>query len=45
MSKTVNFSTQLIIGGRPVPGIKGKTFETINPANGKVLANIAEASS
>ena len=45
MSKTVNFSTQLIIGGRPVPGIKSKTFETINPANGKVLANIAEASS
>ena len=44
MSKTVDFSTQLIIGGRPLPGSEGKTFETINPANGKVLASIAEAS-
>ena len=30
MSKTVDFSTQLIIGGRPLPGSEGKTFETIN---------------
>ena len=44
MSKMVDFSTQLIIGGRPLPGSEGKTFETINPANGKVLASIAEAS-
>ena len=44
MSKTVDFSTKLIIGGRPLPGSEGKTFETINPANGKVLASVAEAS-
>ena len=43
MSKTIDFSTQLVIGGRPVPGVEGKTFDTINPANGKVLASIAEA--
>ena len=45
MSKTIDFSTQLVIGGRPVPGVEGKTFDTINPANGKVLASIAEANS
>ena len=44
MSKTVDFSTQLIIGGRPLPGSEGKTFETSNPAKGKVLASVAEAS-
>ena len=30
MSKTIDFSTQLIIGGRPLPGVDGKTFDTIN---------------
>ena len=45
MSKTIDFSTQLVIGGRPVPGVEGKTFDTQNPANGKVLASIAEANS
>ena len=44
MSKTVDFSTQLIIGGRPLPGSEGKTFETIHPSNGKGLASVAEAS-
>ncbi len=44
MSKTIDFSTNLIIGGRPVPAASGKTFDTINPATGKLLASIAEAS-
>ena len=26
-------------------GVEGKTFDTLNPANGKVLASIAEANS
>ncbi|MGI4813595.1 MAG: aldehyde dehydrogenase family protein [Janthinobacterium lividum] len=33
----------LLIDGKLVPSVSGRTFETINPANGEVLANIAEA--
>ncbi|MEM7208373.1 MAG: aldehyde dehydrogenase [Pseudomonadota bacterium] len=39
---TVNFSTNCIIGGRPVPAVSGETFETINPATGEVLAQVAK---
>ena len=41
MKKKLNFQTKAIIAGRSVDAISGKTFETFNPANGKVLANIA----
>ena len=41
MKKKLNFQTKAIIGGRSVDAISGKTFETFNPANGKVLAKIA----
>jgi acyl-CoA reductase-like NAD-dependent aldehyde dehydrogenase len=33
---------QLLIGGKWVPAKSGQTFETINPANEKVLALVAE---
>ena len=41
MKKKLNFQTKAIIAGRSVDAISGKTFETFNPANGKVLAKIA----
>ena len=35
---------QLYIGGRLVDATSGKTFQTINPANGEVLAEVQVAS-
>jgi len=35
---------QLYIGGRRVNATSGKTFQTINPANGEVLAEVEVAS-
>ncbi|TDX32320.1 betaine aldehyde dehydrogenase [Modicisalibacter xianhensis] len=35
---------QLYIGGRRVDATSGETFETINPVNGEVLANVQQAS-
>ena len=35
---------QLYIGGRRVDASSGKTFQTINPANGEVLAEVQVAS-
>jgi betaine-aldehyde dehydrogenase len=35
---------QLYIGGRRVSATSGKTFQTINPANGEVLADVQAAS-
>ena len=32
----------LLIGGKWVPAASGKTFETVNPATGEVLAHVAE---
>jgi phenylacetaldehyde dehydrogenase len=32
----------LLIGGKWVPAASGKTFETLNPATGEVLARVAE---
>ncbi len=34
---------QLYIGGRYVPSVAGTTFETINPANGNILAQVHAA--
>ena len=39
---TLTFSTKAVIGGRSVPAASGKTFETLNPANGTALAEVAE---
>ena len=36
-------SEDLIISGKRVPAADGRTFETINPATGEVLAAVAEA--
>ncbi|MDO8277207.1 MAG: aldehyde dehydrogenase family protein, partial [Burkholderiaceae bacterium] len=33
----------LLIDGRWTPALSGRTFPTINPSNGKVLAQIAQA--
>src|SRR3989344_4028843 len=33
----------LLIDGKLVPALSGRTFETINPSTGKVLAQVAEA--
>ncbi|MBZ9556542.1 MULTISPECIES: betaine-aldehyde dehydrogenase [unclassified Modicisalibacter] len=35
---------QLYIGGRRVDATSGETFETVNPANGEVLADVQQAS-
>lgn len=34
--------TECLIGGKWVPAKSGKTFETVNPANEEVIANVAE---
>jgi|TARA_B100001113_G_scaffold147077_1_gene120592 gamma-glutamyl-gamma-aminobutyraldehyde dehydrogenase len=41
MKKKLNFQTKAIIAGRSMDAVSGKTFETLNPANGKILAKIA----
>ena len=41
MTDKMQFPTKAIIAGRFLDAISGKTFETLNPANGKVLAKIA----
>ena len=41
---TVQPVQQLYIGGRLVDASSGKTFQTINPANGEVLAEVQVAS-
>lgn len=41
-SQAIEFITKAYIDGKFVDALSGKTFETINPATGKVLANIAE---
>ena len=40
MTYKIQFPTKAIIAGRSVNAASGKTFETLNPANGKVLAKI-----
>jgi aldehyde dehydrogenase (NAD+) len=34
--------TKMLIDGKWVDSASGKTFETINPATGEVIANVAE---
>ena len=42
-SKTTIQQTRLLIGNRWVDSVSGKKFDTINPATGEVLAQVAEA--
>src|SRR6476469_4845782 len=42
-SKTTIQQTRLLIGNRWVDSVSGKKFDTINPATGDVLAQVAEA--
>ncbi len=37
--------TKMLIDGKWVDSVSGKTFETLNPATGKVIANVAEGDS
>jgi len=41
--KTYNVQTGLFINNQFVPSISGKKFETVNPANGKVICSVYEA--
>ncbi len=42
-SKVQIKQTKMLIDNKWVDSVSGKTFETINPATGEVLANVAEA--
>lgn len=42
LAESLSFSCTAVIGGRRVQAVSGKTFETLNPANGSVLANVVE---
>jgi aldehyde dehydrogenase (NAD+) len=44
-SKVQIKQTKMLIGNKWLDSISGKTFETINPATGEVLASVAEADS
>ena len=44
-SKVQIKQTKMLIGNKWLGSISGKTFQTINPATGEVLANVAEADS
>jgi aldehyde dehydrogenase (NAD+) len=41
--KTYSVQTGLFINNQFVPSISGKKFETVNPANGKVICSVYEA--
>ena len=41
IAKGLSFPTQAFIDGSFRPAISGKTFETVNPATGEVLAKVA----
>ncbi|HXW54592.1 MAG TPA: aldehyde dehydrogenase family protein [Candidatus Cybelea sp.] len=45
VSRFVASKQKLLINGKWVEAASGKTFPTYNPANGKVLANVAEGDS
>lgn len=45
IARSIAFETRAFINGDFVAAASGKTFDTINPATGKVLASIAETDS
>ncbi len=42
IARSIEFEKKAFIGGKFVESASGKTFDTINPATGKVIASIAE---
>jgi len=42
MASEIRFPTKAFIDGQYVPAETGATFATMNPANGKVIANVAD---
>src|SRR5258708_30106671 len=42
-ARTLSFRTQAFIDGRYVDAASGATFDSINPATGKLLARVAAA--
>src|SRR5579864_1538164 len=42
VSEFVGKPRKMLIGGKWVDSVSGKTFETYNPATGEVLAHVAE---
>jgi len=42
MARSLRFQTKAFVGGQFVDALSGKTFETITPITGKVLASVAE---
>jgi gamma-glutamyl-gamma-aminobutyraldehyde dehydrogenase len=45
LARAIEFDRKAFIGGKFVDAASGKTFDTINPATGKVIASIAETNS
>lgn len=43
MKSDQSIETRLFIHGEFVPSISGKTFQVINPMNGKITADVFEA--
>ncbi|KAG5476982.1 hypothetical protein LSCM1_05316 [Leishmania martiniquensis] len=41
--KVTHIQDKLLINGKFVPAVSGKTFEVVNPADERVIANVAEA--
>lgn len=41
IAETLDFNTLALVNGRLVPARSGKTFDSINPATGKIIASIA----
>ncbi|MEM7359117.1 MAG: aldehyde dehydrogenase family protein [Pseudomonadota bacterium] len=44
LAESIQIESRLFINGEYVDAQAGKTFESVNPANGQLLANVAEAS-
>jgi phenylacetaldehyde dehydrogenase len=42
VSEFIGKPRKMLIGGKWVDSVSGKTFETYNPATGEVLAHVAE---
>ncbi len=44
IAQTLDFSGKIIIGGKKLVAASGRTFDSINPANGEILAKISACS-
>ena len=44
LASKISFPNKAFINGKYVDSISGKTFESINPANGEVLTSVSECS-